>query len=80
MPRPESKAGKIPAAKMKELGKEAVSYSFDFLKWNKAFELKRHWLAYSKKICLGCKIPLHKQYPGVRKRRSFFCNNCQKKY
>jgi endonuclease VIII len=77
---PESKAGKILAAKMKELVKESVSYSLDFLKWNKAFELKRHWLAYSKKICPRFKIPLHKQYPGVRKPRSFFCNNYRKKY
>jgi endonuclease-8 len=77
---PESKAGKIPAAKMKALLKEAVSYSFDFLRWKKAFELKKHWLAYGKKTCPRCKIPLHKEYPGVRKRRSFFCNNCQELY
>ncbi|MEP6747250.1 MAG: DNA-formamidopyrimidine glycosylase family protein [Bacteroidota bacterium] len=77
---PESKVGEIPKAKMKELMKEAVRYSFDFLKWKKAFELKKHWLAYGKKICPRCKIKLHKEYPGKRKRRSFFCNNCQKLY
>jgi endonuclease VIII len=77
---PESKVGKIPPAKMKALIKEAVSYSFDFLKWKRAFELKKHWLAYGKKTCPRCKIPLHKEYPGVRKRRSFFCTNCQERY
>lgn len=77
---PVSKVGKIPAAKMKALVKEAVSYSFDFLKWKKAFELKKHWLAYGKKKCPRCNIPLHKEYPGKRKRRSFFCDNCQVKY
>lgn len=77
---PESRAGNIPAAKMKALIKEAVGYSFDFLRWKKALELKKHWLAYGKKICPCCKIPLHKAYPGVRKRRSFFCNHCQVLY
>jgi len=77
---PESKTGLIPTAKMKELIKAARSYSFDFLKWKKAFELKKHWLAYGKKKCPRCNIPLHKEYPGKKKRRSFFCNNCQEKY
>ena len=77
---PESKAGNIPAPKIKALIREAVSYSFDFLIWKKAFELKKHWLAYGKKKCPRCNIPLHKAYPGHRKRRSFFCNNCQELY
>ncbi len=77
---PESRAGGIPIAKLKELVNEAVTYSFDFLMWKKAFVLKKHWLAYAKKTCPRCKIPLNKAYPGTRKRRSFFCNNCQVKY
>ena len=77
---PENKVEDIPPAKLKELINEAVSYSFDFLKWKKAFELKKHWLAYGKKTCPRCKIPLHKEYPGTRKRRSFFCDNCQVRY
>jgi endonuclease-8 len=77
---PKSITGSIPSAKMKLLIKEASSYSFDFLKWKKAFELKKHWLAYGKKICPRCKIPLHKDYPGKKKRRSFYCDNCQQLY
>ncbi len=77
---PESKVGKIPLAKKKALINEAVAYSFQFLEWKKAGTLKKHWLAYSKKICPRCQIPLHKAYPGKTKRRSFFCNNCQVKY
>ena len=77
---PESRIGNIPTPKLKELIKESVSYSFNFLKWKKAFELKKHWLAYGKKTCPRCNIPLHKEYPGHRKRRSFFCNNCQVLY
>jgi endonuclease-8 len=77
---PESLVGKIPSRKLKLLVKEAKNYSFDFLKWKKAFELKKHWLAHTKKICVRCNIPLLKKYLGQNKRRSFFCNNCQKLY
>ena len=77
---PASTTGKIPPARMKALLQEAVSYSFDFLRWKKAFELKKHWLAYGKKMCPRCNIPLRKEYPGKKERRSFFCDNCQVKY
>jgi len=77
---PESLTGNIPAVKLKELIRTASSYSFDFLKWKKAFVLKKHWLAYGEKKCPRCNIPLHKEYPGKRKRRTFFCNNCQQHY
>lgn len=74
---PKSKVGKIPPKTIKLLLKEAVNYSFDFLEWKKAFVLKKHWLAHTKKICPRCHIPLHKEYLGKTNRRSFFCNNCQ---
>ena len=77
---PESKIGKIPPRKIGELIKEARIYSFDFLKWKKAYELKKHWLAHTKKICPRCKIPFVKKYAGKTKRRTFFCENCQVKY
>ena len=77
---PESKIGKIPPRKIGELIKEARIYSFDFLKWKKAYELKKHWLAHTKKICPRCKIPFVKKYAGKTKRRTFFCENCQIKY
>lgn len=77
---PESKLGKIPPAKKRALLKEAVQYSFDFLEWKKAFVLKKHWLAHTKKTCPRCHIPFQKAYLGKTKRRSFFCNNCQVLY
>jgi len=77
---PESSIGKIPTAVIKAMVKEARKYSFDFLKWKKAFELKKHWLAHTKKMCARCNIPLIKTYPGKTKRRTFFCTDCQIKY
>lgn len=77
---PESEVGKIPARKISEIIKEARQYSFDFLLWKKEFTLKKHWLAHTKKTCSRCDLPIIKKYTGTKKRRSFFCENCQKLY
>ncbi|HSZ84949.1 MAG TPA: DNA-formamidopyrimidine glycosylase family protein [Puia sp.] len=74
---PESIINNIPVKKVNELVKEARDYSFDFLKWKKEFVLKKHWLAYAKKICPRCNIPFVKRHLGRTNRRSFFCENCQ---
>lgn len=74
---PESKVGNIPPGKMTALLKEARVYSFEFLAWKRNNELKKHWLAHTKKECLRCHLPIIKKYTGVKKRRSFFCENCQ---
>lgn len=74
---PESILGKIPSLKINKLIDEARNYSFQFLEWKRKFELKKHWLAHTKKICLRCNHPIIKKYTGVRKRRSFICTNCQ---
>ncbi|OMQ13169.1 DNA-formamidopyrimidine glycosylase family protein [[Flexibacter] sp. ATCC 35103] len=75
---PESLIGKIPSEKLYELISECSIYSFEFLYWKKKFELKQHWLAYSKTTCLRCNLPIYKKNTGKRNRSSFFCTNCQK--
>jgi len=80
MVHPESVIGKIPLHILSLLINEARLYSFDFLKWKKAFELKKHWLAYTKKTCMRCNLPFIKKYCGKTKRRTFFCTNCQLLY
>ena len=77
---PKSLTGKIPFSKVNEIISEARNYSFDFLEWKKNFELKKHWLAHTKLTCSRCNLPIIKEYTGVKKRRSFFCNNCQELY
>jgi endonuclease-8 len=77
---PLSTVGALPAAKLRELVAQAREYSFDFLKWKKAFVLKQHWLAHTKRICPRCDIPFHKGHLGKTRRRSFFCMQCQKQY
>jgi len=73
---PESFIAKIPLAKLKEAIKAVRDYSFDFYTWKKKFELRKHWLIYTKKKCpLDHKVI--KKYTGEGKRRSFFCPACQ---
>jgi endonuclease-8 len=78
---PESKMGALPPRKLTELIKEARNYSFDFLQWKRAFELRKHWLAHTKKICPRDHIPFTKvQHLGKNRRRAFFCIVCQRLY
>lgn len=77
---PESLTGSIPEAKIDEIIREARHYSFEFLEWKRKFELKQHWLAHTRATCLRCDLPIIKKYTGIKKRRSFFCTNCQQLY
>lgn len=77
---PETLIGNLPDGKLAELITEARNYSFDFLRWKKQFELKKHWQAHTRKKCLRCDLPFSKRHLGKTNRRSFFCINCQVKY
>lgn len=77
---PESLIGKMPAQKVKQLIEEARNYSFEFLEWKRNYELKKHWLAHTKKVCLRCDLPFEKRHTGKKDRRSFFCTKCQRLY
>lgn len=77
---PESKVKALPEARLKRLVDETRIYSFQFLEWKKKYELKKHWLAHNKKMCLRCNLPFVRQHTGVKHRRSFFCLRCQKLY
>jgi len=77
---PESKIGHLPPRKLTELVAEAHNYSFDFYRWKKAFQLKKHWLIYTKKKCPRCKVPTLKKHTGLTKRRTFYCEQCQRLY
>lgn len=77
---PESLTGKIPAKTLTKIIDECSKYSFEFLEWKKNYVLRNHWLAYSKKVCLRCDLPMQRKKTGLKNRRSFFCPNCQKIY
>jgi len=77
---PLSRVGALPPRKLAQLVDEARRYSFDFLAWKKAFVLRKHWLAHTKRICPRCAIPFVKAHLGATDRRSFFCERCQRRY
>jgi endonuclease-8 len=77
---PLSTVGALSPPKLRALVQEARQYSFDFLEWKKQYVLKKHWLAHAKSTCPRCNIPFHKAHLGRTKRRSFFCERCQKRY
>jgi endonuclease-8 len=77
---PLSVVGALPTRKLRELVEQARQYSYDFLLWKKAFVLRKHWLAHTKRSCPRCEIPLTKAYLGTTNRRSFYCKRCQVLY
>jgi endonuclease-8 len=77
---PLSTVGALPAPKLRALVEQARQYSFDFMEWKKAYVLRKHWLAHTKRICPRCDISLTKAHLGLTHRRSFFCERCQRKY
>lgn len=77
---PETLVQNLPPKKLSELIKEARNYSFDFLEWKKAYTLRKHWLAHTKKICSRDGDPILKKYLGKTNRRTFYCETCQVNY
>ena len=77
---PETLIQDLPPRKLTALISEARNYSFDFYEWKKMYQLKKHWLVYTKRKCPECKGIVVKKYTGVTKRRSFICENCQLRY
>jgi endonuclease-8 len=77
---PESLCGKIPGDKLKDLAKEVVQFSKEFLKYGKTHHLGERLQAYDRGECPRNHIPFHKKDTGKTKRRSFYCDKCQVLY
>lgn len=77
---PESKVGDLPPRVLGRVIADAREYSFRFLEWKRAFELKKHWQIHTRRTCPDCGGPVSKTYPGKTRRRTFFCPNCQLRY
>lgn len=77
---PLSTVGSLPAPKLRALVEQARTYSFDFLEWKKQYVLKQHWQAHRKSTCPRCHLPFHKANLGKTKRKSYWCERCQKLY
>ncbi len=74
---PETKIEQLKNPKLKELVAEARNYSFDFYRWKKIYELKKHWLIYRQKKCVNCGSDIKIKKMGKWPRRTFYCPSCQ---
>ena len=70
----------IPKPKLAALIREARIYSFQFLEWKKAFELKKHWLVHRQRECPNGHGPLTIKHLGKTRRKSYYCERCQRRY
>ncbi len=77
---PGSRVGHLPPRKLTSLIRQAREYSFDFLRWKRASELKKQWQVHTKRVCPRCGGPVTKRYMGTTNRRTFFCSTCQTLY
>ncbi len=88
---PLSIVGALPATVLRKMVEQARLYTFEFYEWKKADldgtsavwrgdTLSQHWLVHNKKTCPRCHIALIKAHTGALDRRSFYCENCQKRY
>lgn len=75
---PETLIKSLPPRKLKEIIKVTREYCFDFYHWKKAFVLSKNWKVYKQKICDNCGGKIALKYTGKTKRRTFFCEHCQK--
>jgi endonuclease-8 len=78
---PESRIGALPAAKLRELVRQAHEYSFDFYRWKKDYVLRKHYQVHTKTNCPrdGTRLSYAKHL-GRKQRRAFWCPVCQKLY
>jgi endonuclease VIII len=78
---PLSRIGKLPPRKLGDMIRDARDYSFLFYEWKKAYVLRKHWCVHAKTECPRCRIRLqYAKHLGLKKRRAFYCGNCQVKY
>ncbi len=77
---PASTVGALPANKRKEIIKEAVEFSFDYLDWEEKGVSKDNFSVYLKKTCPVHGTPIKHQEIGKNGRKCHWCDECQKLY
>lgn len=77
---PLSRIGALPEPELNALIFEARNYSFDFLRWKRKYELRKHYQVHTKKMCPRDEVPLILKHLGKTNRRTFYCEVCQVLY
>jgi endonuclease-8 len=76
--RPDAKVKHLGTAKRKEIIALARSFSKQFLRWRRAFVLRKHLLVHGRATCPHCGGPLTRVRTGRRQRWSYYCPTCQR--
>lgn len=74
---PESKIKNLSTNQLDKIIKHTKDYSFDFLKWKRTDELRKHFKVYHLENCPKCGEKIIRKDTGKGKRTSFFCENDQ---
>ena len=77
--RPDALVGNISVARRKEIISIARSFSQQFLRWRRVFQLKQHLLVHQKVNCPHCGGELAHEKMGQKQRMAHYCPRCQKK-
>ncbi|MBK6540073.1 MAG: endonuclease [Flavobacteriales bacterium] len=75
---PQAKVKDLGTAKRKELIKLSRSFSQQFLRWRRVFQLKKNLKVHQKSTCPYCSKKLLHPKTGKGIRRSHYCASCQK--
>jgi len=77
---PESIVDHIPDDKLTAIIQESTDFSFDFLKWRRNNELKKHLDVYQQKVLSGTDFKVVKKDTGTTRRSSYFVEEEQVLY
>ncbi len=75
---PVRKIEDISLYKLKRIISLSRKYVFDFYRWRKNFELRKHYQIYRQKVCKLCGSTVVKKWTGERNRVSYICPHCEK--
>jgi endonuclease-8 len=77
---PQTKVGDLPPAKLKQIVALARSFSKQFLRWRRAFVLRRHLRIHQRGACPYCGGQVVHVKTGKRARIAHYCPVCQRKF
>lgn len=77
--RPDAFIRNLSLSKRKEIVAQARSFSKDFLKWRRIFQLRKHLLVHQKKNCPHCGGRLLHEKKGRKQCMAHYCPRCQRK-
>jgi len=76
---PERRIRTLSDEEIRELVRDAHTYSHLFYRWKKKYVLRKHWLVYHRGTCANCGGKLKAAKMGEGERYTYYCPVCQPK-